>query len=84
MIIHKCNFHLKLIELYNFLHSLLNDTTLNERKGYKMNDLYFTAKSKKGLERTKYPGKPHKFNEILLCRMKSEGTRMKSSVCHLR
>ena len=49
-----------------------------------MNDLYFTGKNKKGLEGQNYPGKQHKFNEILLCRMKSEWTWMKSSVCHFR
>ena len=28
----------------------MNDTTYIERKGYKLNDLYFTAKNKKGLQ----------------------------------
>ena len=36
-----------------------------------MNDLYFTAKKKKACEDENYPGKACKFNEILLCRMKS-------------
>ena len=49
-----------------------------------MNDLYFTAKNKTACKDENHPGKPCKFNEILLCRMKSELTRMKSSVCHLR
>ena len=49
-----------------------------------MNDLYFTAKNKKACKDVNHPGKACKFNEILLCRMKSKRVWMKSSVCHLR
>ena len=49
-----------------------------------MNDLYFTAKNKKACKDESSPCKPYKFNEILLCRMKSKQVWMKSSVFHLR
>ena len=36
----------------------MNDTPQIERKGYKVNDLYFTAINKKGLQKQKDSGKP--------------------------
>ena len=48
-----------------------------------MNDLYFTGKNKKGLQGRKTSRQTcfyaNKFNEILLCRMKSKQAWMKSS-----
>ena len=44
-----------------------------------MNDLYFTAKNKKACKDVNNPDKACKFNEILLCRMKSKQVWMKSS-----
>jgi hypothetical protein len=49
-----------------------------------MNDLYFTDKNKKACKDENHPGKPYKFNEILLCRMKSKQVWMKSSAFGFR
>ena len=56
---------------------------LNER-GIKWTIYILRLKIKTACKDENYPCKPYKFNEILLCRMKSEWTRMKSSVSHLR
>ena len=41
--------------------------------GYKVNELYFMVTNKKKARKDENnPYKPYKFNEILLCRMKSE------------